>query len=167
MLQWVVWAGRTGLVVNTTDGRNWRRKRCSPPGPCSYTTLVFQEAIASIPQFMSPYLSKMLALTLQPAITLAGDLARQGTVSNTHQTHANQVRRAPAHRRLHVADTRRSHRWLVRGRKGRPDPRVCRLPSARSPCGSWRAPRWLRVCCCRPCSRRTTCWSRVCMALRR
>jgi hypothetical protein len=49
-----------------------------------------------LPQFLSPYLSRMVVLALNPALAQAGDVARQGTghptVSPTYQAHANLVR---------------------------------------------------------------------------
>ena len=67
-----------------------------------------QEAAAAIPQFLSPYLSRILSLSLHPSIALADALAREGAgttagSSSSYQTHANQVRRRRA-RRAGVSD---------------------------------------------------------------
>jgi len=67
-----------------------------------------QEASASIPQFLSPYLGKIIRLVLQPPLAIAGELARQAagthaTASSSYQTHANQIAKRASAVRLLIA----------------------------------------------------------------
>jgi len=67
-----------------------------------------QEASASIPQFLSPYLGNIITLVLQPPLAIAGELARQAagahaTASSSYQTHANQIAKRASAVRLLIA----------------------------------------------------------------